>query len=123
MPRSGQDLIDHDSMLLTRARNLEKEGYNIRADTYGKNPYPQSPTIGGKIPDIYATKGSKTIITEVETCQSYNIEDTRAQYRAFSSARNANTEFHVKVPKKCLKEAQAQARNWEITVDHWWYES
>jgi hypothetical protein len=106
----------HDEMVRARALSLQNEGYYVRADLLG---FPQPPEIGGYVPDVYAMRGSTTIIAEAETCDTICAEHTKRQYRAFSNALYAN--FHVIVPASCLSEAQLCARQWNIRVDQWWY--
>jgi len=116
MEREKEEQNAHDSMLRTRANNLKKEGYAVKADLEEYEEKPEE--INGKIPDITATKDNEEIIVEVETCESCTLEHTKEQYEAFSSVSGA--EFHVVIPERCYEKAKAKAEEWGIKVDQWW---
>ena len=81
------------------ARELKKQGYGVQADIEGyETPKPVGKD--GHIPDIYAKKGSKEKIIEVDTP---GTEDP-AQLSTFrrSAAQRKNSEFQhvITKPKK-----------------------
>lgn len=118
MARIEEDI--HLKLLRTQVSTLRNKGHTIKgADLPG---YPMVEEINGKLPDIVSISGErKKVITEVETCKTIGIEHTKEQYKAFSRARNSNTEFHVVVPKSCLTQAKQKAKEWNTPVDTWWY--
>lgn len=118
MERKGKDKEVHDSMTRIRANNFKKKGYNVQADI---DEYETPDEINGHIPDIIAKKEKEKIIAETETCDSYNSEHTKSQYKAFDNETDAK--FHVVIPKSCYKKARKKAEEWGITVDYWWYNS
>lgn len=105
----------HDTMVSAWASDLKEKGYTVYADIKG---YSKPPEFSGHIPDIYAFNFEHKIVGEVETCDSIGSDHTKEQYTAFSRVNGA--EFHVMVPKSCLEEAKAYARQWGIRVDMWW---
>lgn len=117
MTRIDIDKTQHEIMIKTRADNLKRIGYyTVYADHI--EGYRQPREINGHIPDVLAEGViMQRIIVEVETSGSYDSEDTRQQYKAFTNVRDA--EFHVVVPESCLAKAQAKAREWNIRVDRW----
>lgn len=77
--KEGQKV--HDQKVAGTASRLTRAGYTVRADLPGRA---KPPTLGGYIPDIYATKRGKTLIREVET--SGTIGADKAQHEAFRRA-------------------------------------
>lgn len=74
--KEGQKV--HDEKVAETAGRLRRAGYTVRADLPGRA---KPPTLGGYIPDIYATRRGKTLIREVET--SRTIAADKAQHDAF----------------------------------------
>jgi len=103
----------HDSMVSARARELAAEGDRIWADVQG---YPQPQAVFGYIPDIIAN-GSRPLISEVETSDTYSSSHTRDQLKVFDSAGNYFLE--VVVPKSVYNAAVAFYNAWGISVDFW----
>jgi len=87
-------------------------------------------------PDLICTKNDSVgtqIILEAETCESIGTEHTRRQWTLFSArAKQIGGEFHVVVPKLCLRNnqfitgaalvAEVEAA-WGITVHRKWWPS
>jgi hypothetical protein len=96
MTRSRSSQSDHDATVERLAKQLEKQGFNVKADLPG---YKQPPTIDGVRPDIDAKKGNQRKIVEVETPDSVNSARDQKQQQAFEKAadRSKNTEFVRKV--------------------------
>jgi hypothetical protein len=100
-------------MVSVRARELAAEGNRVWADVQG---YSQPQTISGYIPDII-TNGSRNLISEVETSDSYSSQHTKDQLKAFDAASNYFLE--VVVPKSVYESAVAFCSAWGVSVDSW----
>jgi hypothetical protein len=85
-------------------------------------------------PDLTCLKNDAKrtqIILEAETCETIGIEHTRQQWRLFSArAKAIGGEFHVVVPKFCVRHGQQiaggtlvteLAAEWGITVNRKWW--
>ena len=114
--RYGLDKIQHEKMLEGIKTRLESNGFVVQAD-HIKSPNGVPARIGTATPDLWAKKGSKEIVVEVETCNSLDDPDTRYQFNAFS--RKGGVEFWVVVPKKCAALAQMNAKKWGYKIDKW----
>ncbi|WP_042662734.1 hypothetical protein [Haloferax sp. ATB1] len=68
----------HDKGVLAEARDLEKKGWDVKADISGHG-YGSPPTVNGHQPDVYATKRGGTRIVEIET----DPDDDPDQHTAF----------------------------------------
>ena len=94
--RSASKQTKHDTMVNQLAKQLRRQGYNVKADLPG---YPRPTPIGKdkKRPDIEATKGTKRKIIEVETSET--IERDKKQHTTFrrSVAQKSNTSFEIEV--------------------------
>ena len=74
---------NHDSTVTALVNKLEEDGYEVMADVEG---FPKPSTIFGYIPDIFARKGAKVKIIEVETHGSYRKDIyQRKVFRKFAS--------------------------------------
>jgi hypothetical protein len=100
-------------MVSARARQLAAEGNRVWADVQG---YTQPQAVFGYIPDIIAN-GSRNLISEVETSDTYSSLHSRDQLKAFDSAGNYLLE--VVVPKSVHEAAVGFCNAWGITVDSW----
>ena len=100
-------------MVSARARELAAEGNRVWADVQG---YPQPQAILGYIPDIIAN-GTRNLISEVETSDTYSGQHTRDQLKAFDSANNYFLE--VVVPRSVYEAAVAFCNAWGVSVDSW----
>ena len=89
-PASG--LSRHDREVKRIADRLSNSGYRVNAAVPG---HPRPSTIGGRRPDVVATKGGAKRIIEVETEDTYDRD--RGQRRAFRdyADRHENTSFHT----------------------------
>jgi len=79
----------HDRVVRRLANELKDKGWCVRADVKG---YPRPYTVGykkPKRPDIYARKGSKEIIIEVETDSSIGTKRTFIQDQKFKRWKRA----------------------------------
>jgi len=80
MSRSKNDQSKHDKKVGKVAQQLEKQGYEVKADL---KDYSQPDTIGGYRPDVVGTKGGKTKVVEVETPSSVDSTRDKNQQEAF----------------------------------------
>ena len=86
----------HDTTVIAWANKFERDGYEVMADVDGfPRPYP----ILDYIPDVFARKGSKIKIFEVETNRSYKRDITqRKAFKKFASL-NRNVAFKTIIVK------------------------
>ena len=88
----------HDRKVREIVRNLEKQGYKVRADVRGREkPRP----IGPKklVPDIEATGRGRRLIVEVETPASQVRDVQQIKTFARHAAQKADTTFRLVVTK------------------------
>jgi len=114
--RGVHDQTLHETLVRKTIKFLEKMWYSVEAD-YPEYKLP--PQIEGFRPDVYAEAWwkRKTVIVEVETCESLD-EHAQAEWLAFSRfADKEDYEFWVVVPEICTREAKEKAREWKIKVD------
>ena len=92
MARTKRSQSKHDAEVKRIAIEFEKKGYDVKADIQG---YSRPETIGGYRPDVFAQKGKKRKIVEVETSESVKCARDVAQQQAFRNAANRsnNTTF------------------------------
>lgn len=83
MPRSRKSQTKHDAKVLSIARKLERQGFDVKADIRG---YEQPDIIRGFRPDVVGTKGRQRKIHEVETRDSVDSARDQKQQRAFRQA-------------------------------------
>ena len=90
--RSARSQSKHDKAVERRAKQLERQGFDVKADLKG---WKQPGTIRGVRPDIDARKGAKRVIVEVETTESKNDARAQRQRSVFAGAakRSAKTTF------------------------------
>lgn len=111
----------HDQLVRALADTFDSQGYHVRAD-HISHPNGAPGSIGEHVPDIKAWNDSQIVIAEAETSDTISTNETHTQWTAFSNAtKRANAYFHIIVPKDSLESAKAQASNWGIHVDQWWY--
>ena len=83
MSRSRKSQTKHDSKVLSIARKLERQGFDVKADI---QDYEQPNTIRGFRPDIVGTRGRQRKIHEVETQDSVDSTRDQKQQKAFRQA-------------------------------------
>lgn len=96
--KSTRSLSTHDRKVRQIARNLEKQGYKVRADIRGREkPRP----IGSKkrVPDIEAIKAGQRLIVEVETPSSLTRDKEQLKTFARHAGQKSNTTLRVVVTK------------------------
>jgi hypothetical protein len=120
MARQEEEI--HTTLTRIQIATIKNKGHTIIEADFPGSGYASPTPINGKVPDIVSKDpAGKKVITEVETCMTIGLSQTKEQFKAFSSARSATTEFHVLVPKSCLREAQSNASQWGIVADQWWF--
>jgi hypothetical protein len=91
--RSPRQQSKHDKGVQTSAEYYEQQGYEVKADL---PDYPRPPIMGGRRPDLVATKRKETVLEEVETRDSFEKDkDQRAAFKEYADARK-NTRFWTK---------------------------
>lgn len=76
----------HDRKVRKVAAGYWGRGYEVKADL---PDYSRPRSIRGKIPDVVAKKGKKTIIVEVETPQSFNKDkNQRGIFRDYANSKS-----------------------------------
>jgi hypothetical protein len=83
MMRSRKSQTKHDTKVISIARKLERQGFEVKADVRG---YEQPDTIRGFRPDVVGTKGRQRKIHEVETKDSVDSPRDQKQQSAFRQA-------------------------------------
>ena len=93
--KTGQET--HDRKVGEVARRLSRQGYRVEADLPGSK---KPPSIGGRIPDVVAKKGNRTLIREVETPGT--VTKDKAQHAVFRkhAGQKPGTDFRVLLAKK-----------------------
>jgi Holliday junction resolvase len=89
----------HDRKVRQLANNLKKQGFEVKADIDGF----ETPDGIGKadhVPDIFATKGQKTKIVEVDTPGTENPDQLAAFKRSAAHRKNADFEHVITKPRK-----------------------
>lgn len=76
--RSREQQSAHDKGVLAEARELDRDGWNVRADVPG-DEFDEPPEVGGIKPDVYATKRGGTRVVEIET----DPDDDHDQHSTF----------------------------------------
>ena len=92
--KEGQKI--HDRKVTETAGRLRQAGYKVKADLPG---HPKPPKMRGHIPDIYATKGRKKLVREIETTNTITAD--KVQHQALQqAAKQSGAEFRVLKAKK-----------------------
>ncbi len=96
--KTNSSLSTHDRKVRQIARELEKQGYTVRADIRGRErPRP----IGSKklVPDIQAIKGRQRRVIEIETPASF--KEDKEQLKAFArhASQRKDTTFEIVVTR------------------------
>jgi hypothetical protein len=86
----------HDAKVNQTARQLRKQGWDVKADLPGY-PCPAPIGKGKRVPDIEAKKGARHRIIDVETPET--VERDKEQHTVFrrSAAQKRNTSFKIEV--------------------------
>jgi len=89
----------HDRKVRQLAKNLKKQGFKVKADIVGFET-PDGIGKGNHFPDIFATKGQKTKILEVDTPGTENPDQLTAFKRSAAHKKNAEFEHVITKPRK-----------------------
>ena len=89
----------HDRKVRQLANNLKKQGFKVKADIDGFET-PDEIGKGDYVPDIFATKGQKTKIVEVDTPGAENPDQLTAFKRSAAHRTNADFEHVITKPRK-----------------------
>lgn len=94
MKRTKTGQRKHDKAVFRSAKGYEGQGYRVKADLPG---FKKPKKIGGFIPDIFAQKGKKEKIVEIET-RDTNKKDVK-QHNAFKryAYREGRREFRKRI--------------------------
>ena len=95
--KKGQEA--HDAKVAETAKRLSRQGYSVKADLPGSE-YQRPKAINGRVPDIVARKGGKTVIREVETPSTVRSDKSQQEVFRKHAEKKSNTEFRVLVAKK-----------------------
>ena len=91
--KSGQ--FKHDNRVAKELTNLKEQGFRVWADLPGRS---KPPKVGGVIPDIYAKKGKKLIVEEIETKATINT-DKDQQEKLRKGTKEKGGVFKIKLAK------------------------
>lgn len=94
--RSASKQTRHDTKVNQIAKQLQKQGYNVKADLAGYQP-PAPIGKGKKRPDIVAEKAGKRKIIEVETSETVKRDKKQLTTFRRSAAQRSNTSFEIEV--------------------------
>lgn len=94
--RTSSKQTKHDTKVNQIAKQLQRQGYEVRADLPGY-PCPAPIGKGKRVPDIEAKRGARRKIIEVETPET--VERDKEQHTVFrrSAAQKRNTSFKIEV--------------------------
>ena len=95
----GKNQDTHDRKVRQIANKFKKQGYKVKADIPG---YENPPDIGKNkhTPDIFAIRGGKTKIIEVDTPGTENNEQLSAFRKSAAQRNNADFEHVITKPRK-----------------------
>jgi len=99
MPRKKSSQGTHDRKVRQIANELRNKGYKVQADVSGFDT-PNGIGKSGHIPDIYATRGSKEKIVEVDTPGTENSDQLFTFRRSAAHRDNADFEHVITKPRK-----------------------
>ena len=96
--RPRKPLSTHDRKVREIARDLDRQGYKVRADVRGREK-PRPITSKRLVPDIEANRDGRTLIVEVETPLSEVTDKEQLKAFARHARRKADTTFRLVVTK------------------------
>ena len=89
----------HNRKVKQKANELKNQGWKVDADLNGfEQPEPIGQ--GNFIPDVFAIKGKKTKIVEVDTPNSINKQQLEAFKRSAAHRKNTDFEHIITKPQK-----------------------
>lgn len=93
MKRGKQGQLKHDNKVAKELTNLKEQGFRVWADLPGRT---RPPKIKGIIPDIYARKGKKLIVEEIETKATIQT-DKEQQKKLKEGTKEKGGVFKIKI--------------------------
>ena len=94
----AKPLSTHDRKVRQIVRDLERQGYKVRADVRGREK-PRAIGLQRVIPDIEAERAGQKLIVEVETPASQVRDVEQIKTFAKHAAQKAGTTFRLVVTK------------------------
>lgn len=85
----------HDNKVASELEKLKDLGYKVKADLPGRT---RPPKVGGVIPDIYARRGNKVLVEEIETKNTLKA-DKPQQEKLKKGTEKLGGDFKVKIAK------------------------
>lgn len=85
----------HDNKVQQRLDYYKNKDFWVRADLPGRS---KPPKVSERIPDIYARKGKKLVVEEVETPNTLK-SDKEQQQKLKSGTEKLGGEFKIKIAK------------------------
>ena len=85
----------HDRKVTQRLDYYKDKGFRTWADLPGRA---KPPKVGGRIPDIYARKGKKLIVEEIETLATKNT-DTKQHQQLRKGTKELGGKFGIKIAR------------------------
>ena len=95
---NAKPLSTHDRKVRELARDLEKQGFKVRADLQGREK-PRPITSKGLVPDIEAERAGRKLIVEIETPESHVRDKAQIETFVRHAAHKGNTTFRLVVTK------------------------
>lgn len=89
----------HNRKVRQKSNELKNQGWKVDADLNGFNQ-PDPIGQGNYIPDIFATKGKRTKIIEVDTPGSIDKQQLEAFRRSATHRKNADFEHIITKPQQ-----------------------
>lgn len=99
MARKKSSQGTHDSKVRQIANQLKNKGWNVQAAVSGFDT-PDGIGQSGHIPDVFATRGSKTKLVEVDTPGTENSDQLSTFRRSAAHRGNADFEHVMTTPRK-----------------------
>ena len=95
-----KDRIEYIRCVDCKAEELDRQGYDVKADIEG---WSKPPTIMGLVPDIRAKRGDKVLIGKM--VREEELEKIERDYQKFIdyAAKNKDTSFRVYITSSDLK--------------------
>jgi len=89
----------HDRKIQQLARELRQKGYKVQADINGYET-PDGIGEGGYVPDVFAQRGGKTKIIEVDTPGTEDPDQLTTFRRSAAHRDNADFDHVITKPRK-----------------------
>jgi len=93
--RGKMGQVKHDAKVQKELERFINQGFRTWADLPGRA---KPPKVGGRIPDIYARKGKKLIVEEIETLATKNT-DTKQHQQLRKGTKELGGKFGIKIAR------------------------